>query len=95
MSHDLRQALGYRNLPTSDPKEAAMRSDWYAARKKRDEEPNDMMAEAEFRRVDSALCAYLWQRCEAEIAEDRRKHPKARRNQPVPKEGVGDGRVLP
>lgn len=78
---------GYRPLPTSDPKEAQLRAEWYEAKER---------GGTAFQLADAALSRYLWDRTEADIAEDRRKHPKAKRNQPVP-EGiaVGEGRTLP
>lgn len=48
----------------------------------------------EFTFHDEKLTGYLWKKTEAKIAEDRKLHPKAKRNAPVP-EGiqVGEGRV--
>lgn len=74
---------GYRPLPVSDPIEATLRANWYAAR-----------GTASFARADAKLSAYLWQRTEREVAADRKRHPKAKRNQPKP-EGVISNRVLP
>jgi hypothetical protein len=46
--------------------------------------------------VNDKLCAFLWDKVKADIEADRRKHPKAKRNQPVPKGiDVGEGRLLP
>lgn len=72
MSHDLRQALGYRRLPTSDPKEQALRDRWYAA-----ETPEERSA------IDRELSDYLWKRTMATVEADRKKHPRAKRNLPV------------
>ena len=49
--------------------------------------------------IDEKLRNYLWDKTKAAIAEDRRKHPKARRNMPVPKRDEGEpspgARMLP
>ena len=77
MSHDLRQAIGYRRLPTSDPIEAKLRDEWYEA--------VDTFGHGspEHQRVDRRLTDYLWKRTQDEVAADRLKHPKAKRNMPV------------
>lgn len=82
MSHDLRHGLGYRALPTSDPKEAELRAKWYETRTKANlsESPEDVAAH---RAAHEELSSYLWKRTEAAVEADRRKHPKAKRNAPV------------
>lgn len=45
-------------------------------------------------RVDATLCSTIWQGVQEDIAEDRKRHPKARRNAPVG-ESSGGGRALP
>lgn len=69
----------------NDPVEARLRDKFHQTKGK----PGHAQAEFE-------LSSYLWKRTEREIAEDRRKHPKARRNQGKP-DGLetGAGRALP
>lgn len=85
MSHDLRPALGYRRLPTSDKHEDELRTKWYAAKDAWSDVANDPAStEAKrFRDINEELCQYLWKRATDEIATDRAKHPKAKRNLPV------------
>ena len=59
---------------TSDPKEAELRARWHATK-------GDPASHAE---VHKELSDYLWDRAMRSIEEDRKKHPKAKRNQPVP-----------
>lgn len=61
--------IGYRRVPTSDPEEERLRTLFYSA------------PSASARQVASEqLAAYLWKRVEAEVAADRKKHPKKKRN---------------
>ena len=92
MTHDLRGALGYRLLKCSDPVEDDLRRQWYAADAARSN--GDAAAGEHFTRVDDKLKSYLWKRACAEREEDRKKHPKARRNQ-VYTGPSGEGRALP
>lgn len=86
--------LGYRPLPCADPVEAKLREHWYATRRAVAETPGPSATEAHAQ-ADRQLSAYLWNQVEGQIAEDRRKHPKAKRNAPVPKGiEVGSGRVI-
>ena len=85
MSHDLRQALGYRRLPTSDPRENDLRTKWYATRDEHGMESH------QHRAVDRELTDYLWKRTQDLIEEDRKKHPKAKRNAPVGSRIGGEG----
>ena len=77
MSHDLRQAIGYRRLPTSDPIEEDLRTKWYDARTIHGHGSPEWLA------IDRQLTEYLWSRTQRIVAEDRAKHPKAKRNMPV------------
>lgn len=77
--------LGYRSVPTSDPEEQRLREIWYATR-----------GTPEHRSANEQLSAYLWKRTCAEIETDRRKHPKAKRNQRPGNMGAqGKNRYLP
>lgn len=102
MSHDLRQALGYRRLTSSDPVEMDLRDQWYKAKIEWETmgHPDSGPAYQHFQHVGERLSAYLWDRASRDVEADRRKHPKAKRNQPVPKRDNGDteapnGRVIP
>lgn len=86
--------VGYRRLTTSDPKEQRLRDAWYSAKATGD------VTEAE--RIHDELSSYLWNRTQAEVEADRKKHPKARRNLPVGSEigkdttkAQGGGRAIP
>lgn len=82
-----------RELPaSSDPKEQELRELWHRAKGERD---GGVEGGAEaFQQADRKLSAYLWERVERDIAVDRAKHPRAKRNLPVgPKRG--GGRALP
>jgi hypothetical protein len=63
---------GYKGIPSSDPEEQRLREAWYAAE-------GDERA-----KVGQVLSDYLWNRLMAEIEEDRRRHPKKKRNLPKP-----------
>jgi hypothetical protein len=99
MDHDLRQALGYRQLPSSDQREMDLRHDWYQAKVKWETGgcPDSGPAWQGFQHTNKALADYLWHRASADVEADRAKHPKARRNQPVPKRDTDEpsNRVLP
>jgi len=83
---------GYRPLPTSDPREQELRDRWHQT--KADAESGEPGAAHLHAVADAALARYLWDRTQAEIAADRKKHPKARRNQTF--QGTpGQGRNLP
>ncbi len=86
MSHDLRQALGYRRLPASDPVEQQLRDEWYRLKAKFETEgqPESGQTTQEFRAAHRRLSDYLWDRAVRQVEADRQKHPKAKRNQPVP-----------
>jgi hypothetical protein len=99
MTHDLRQALGYRRLPASDPQEAILREQWHTAKQEWVDAgaPDSGIMHQHFQHVDRQLSDYLWKRASDEREDDRKRHPKARRN--LPREfPAGDGtptRVLP
>lgn len=80
MSHDLRQALGYRPLPASDATEQELRDAWHQAKTASESAPEDWTAKERFRRVDARLSEYLWTRASAVVEADRAKHPRAKRN---------------
>jgi hypothetical protein len=44
---------------------------------------------------DRKLSDYLWEKAKKDREEDRRLHPKAKRNQPVEPGAKGEGRYLP
>jgi hypothetical protein len=85
----------------SDPEEQKLREAWHRARDYRNvllsdaEAPLDALQDAErsFALVHRQLSDFLWHRAKADIEEDRRRHPKAKRNQPVPLQHtlVGEG----
>lgn len=77
MSHDLRQAIGYRRLPTNDPREEQLRDLWYSTLAQHGHGSPEHTA------VDRSLTEYLWARTQAIVEADRLKHPKAKRNLPV------------
>lgn len=63
-----------------------MQTRWHELRKAWADEgfPSSSQAKKAFDFHDDKLCQYIWDTTQAAIAEDRRKHPKAKRNQPVP-----------
>ena len=76
--------VGYRKLPATDAEEQRLRDLWYAA------------PDGEARRLaGEAHSKYLWNRVERQVEIDRAKHPKAKRNLPVPTTGASGGRYLP
>ena len=85
MAHDLRQAIGFRRLPASDQREQELRDQWYETKERADGLPTTSPEAQYFVLIDQKLRDYLWQRACKIIAEDRAKHPKARRNQPAVK----------
>lgn len=85
MAHDLRNKIGYREIPASDPEEQRMRKELFAARGRLVQEPGNPTLQAAETAANHALAGYLWRRACAQVEEDRRKHPKARRNQMPPR----------
>lgn len=85
MSHDLRGTLGYRPLPAQDAEEQRLRDEWHRTKTAwASTGHQDGTPEArEHQKIDRLLTEYLWRRTMATIEEDRRKHPKAKRNMPV------------
>lgn len=76
---------GYRNIPTSDPVEADLRRQWYDAQTAKERDA-----------IGYKLSTYLWDRVVKQVELDRKRHPKAKRNQLPPKDHVyGTNRVLP
>lgn len=96
MSHDLRQAMGYRHIPASDPEEQRLRDAVFSARTAWVGSNDGPKEAAAMQVAERELSQYLWDRACRQVAADRAKHPKAKRNAPVPKQiEVGSGRVLP
>lgn len=79
--------VGYKTLVASDPVEQEMRTAWHAAKDAGNWEAK--------RAIERKLSDYIWNRVQKVIEEDRKKHPKAKRNLPVGSEGGGGGRFLP
>jgi len=75
---------GYKGIPAKDQFEQRLREQWYAAK--------GFTKEV----VGQKLSDYIWRRAEMQVAQDRARHPKKKRNLPVP-EGVvnSGGRYLP
>lgn len=92
--------------PSSDPEEQRLREEWHKARNHRDAVFADpavadrdtclQEATAAFARAHRSLSDYIWNRAQRDVEADRRKHPKAKRNQPKP-DGITSpgGRALP
>lgn len=66
-----------------DPEYKSMRLEWHHRRKLWLDEgsPESGQAWRSFAHIEAKLRKYLWDKCVAKMEEDRRKHPKARRNQ--------------
>ena len=77
----------------SDPEEQRLRELWH--KYKAEMESGDTQAGYNFLRVHNELASYLWNRVQAEVDEDRRKHPKKKRNMPKSNDGPSGGRALP
>ena len=67
----------------SDPAEVRLRDAWHAAKSAMEADPVPDNVR-EFHEAHRLLSTYLWDRVQAEQAEDRRRHPKAKRNLPKP-----------
>ena len=83
--HELRH-LGYKRLKAVDPVEDNLRTEWYVAKDRWETvgAPSDGPFRRAFMERDKALSDYLWKRAVKDIEHDRAKHPKAKRNQPIP-----------
>ena len=79
--------VGFKRLEAVDPREDELRRAWHEAK--------DAGDEKKLTQIGVELSDYIWKRSVAIIEEDRRKHPKAKRNASVGSEGKGGGRVLP
>lgn len=78
---------------TSDPEEHAMREKWHATKAIWEAEPCLETREAH-ELASGRLTNYIWNRACAQRDEDRRKHPKAKRN--LPKEAdATSNRAIP
>lgn len=82
MSCDMRQSLGYRPTPAGDATEKQLRDLWYATRTQADSTGERRDIE-EHQSVHDRLTKYLWDRATRQVAADRAKHPKAKRNAAV------------
>lgn len=73
-----------------------MRKNWHDTKKRAEENPSPDSTLAHVQ-ADRELSSYLWNRAKAEVEEDRRKHPRAKRNAPKPCdiEPRPGGRALP
>ena len=76
---------GYKGVKSSDPIEQGLRDRWYSSNG-RDKD-----------NVGLELSAYLWRRVQNQVAEDRARHPRAKRNAAVGSDLIncGGGRILP
>jgi hypothetical protein len=79
----------WKLVRASDPKEQALREDWYTARDEMEAGTSNR-----FHAANERLAKYLWNRAQAEREADRIRHPKAKRNL-VSAEKGGGGRALP
>jgi hypothetical protein len=70
---------GYRTIPSSDPFENQLREQWYNT------SGEDRVI------VEEKLVKYLWDRACNIINEDRKRHPKAKRNQAVGSDPINGG----
>lgn len=95
LMYDSRNARGYREIPASDPEEQRLRLAFFAARGRATHTGHGediRLAETAYWR----LADYIWARAQADAAADRKRHPKARRNQiPPPRTVIGSGRSIP
>lgn len=71
----------------SDPAEAELRQLWHQHKVLSDSDPTPDNVRT-FHEVHRKLSDYLWQRVQTEVENDRKRHPKAKRNQPVQRNGV-------
>ena len=76
---------GYRSIPSSDPVEQSLREKWYAT--------EGLSREV----IGLKLSKHIWDRTLVQVAEDRKRHPKAKRNAAVGSDLIngGGGRILP
>ena len=83
--HELRTALS-PHPKSSDPEEQRLRDLWYEAKRalEIDGNPDTGNSRFAFNHIDSQLTTYLWDRAVQLREDDRKKHPKAKRNLPVP-----------
>jgi hypothetical protein len=86
MTNNPRQVLGYRKLPASDPREENLRHEWHRAKEALANAgfPDSGPTRHAFNHADRQLSDYLWRRTLDDIEEDRKRHPKAKRNQKSP-----------
>lgn len=83
--HELRTALS-PHPKSSDPEEQRLRDLWYEAKfhLEVNGNPDSGTFRHAFNHIDDILTKYLWDRAVSLREEDRKKHPKAKRNLPVP-----------
>lgn len=79
--------VGFKRLKAVDPREDELRRAWHEAK--------DAGDEKKLACIGTELSDYIWKRSVAIIEEDRRRHPKAKRNQGKSETGPSGGRVLP
>lgn len=81
-----------------DPVEMKLRAEWHKAKHEweADGKPDNAPSKRQFDFVNKLLSDHLWNRTQKNIEEDRKKHPKAKRNAPVGSASPGGGgRFLP
>jgi len=86
---------GYQPLVSSDPEEQRLREQWHRLRRLSTSPGSTYDERQAFEVADAQLSKYIWDRAAAIVEADRRKHPKAKRNQGVPNGVIGEGRSLP
>jgi len=79
--------------PSKDPVEQDLREKWHEY--KAQSESGSVDGTRNFYETHNRLAAYLWNRTMAIVEEDRRKHPKKKRNLPKSSGGSSGGRMLP
>ena len=97
--HELRNAIGFKRITTSDPIEQEMRDIWYQRKQEHLDAGGADSGQTfqAFHHINEKLAKYCWDKAAEIVRLDRLAHPKAKRNQPVPARESGGplGRVLP
>ena len=80
-----------------DPETERLQALWHERRKEwvAEGSPDTGQAWQALSFIDTKLSDRLWRKAAMRIEEDRRKHPKAKRNQGVPTGDTGKTRLLP
>lgn len=91
-----RTMVGHRRIPCSDPKEMQLRDNWYEAKAALEAVgfPDSGPERQKFRAADKTLTDYVEKKRWEAVEEDKRKHPKAKRNLPFEGTKVGIGRTI-